>query len=91
MPLKKPVARGGPVTSSNASFDIAYFLKNTGPRQPRVAEAEKMERKQLRHKSALRFLKSGRKHSLATKLGTAEGYVFYCSVFRSWRIMAQIR
>lgn len=87
MPLKKPTARGGPVTSANASFDIAYFLKNTGPIQAGAAETGKMERKQLRHKSALRFLKSGRKHSLATKVGTAEGYVRDCLVFLSWRIL----
>ncbi|KAF2839879.1 hypothetical protein M501DRAFT_1057198 [Patellaria atrata CBS 101060] len=52
----------------NASFDMAYFLKHTGP--PRDAEPESPVRK-LKHKSAFRFFRSASRRGLGSRTTSA--------------------
>lgn len=83
--LQEQLTFGGtllPVT--NPSFDIAYFLKHTGPPSPArtsgagngTSRPYREKRKMRGHgRSPLRFWKVGRRKSLATRTGTVERQV----------------
>ncbi|OCK78645.1 hypothetical protein K432DRAFT_88127 [Lepidopterella palustris CBS 459.81] len=63
---------------NNPSFDISYFLKNTGPPGQRgatsVSASDGMARGwKTKHKSPLRFLRVRGRKSLAARVGTVEG------------------
>ena len=65
---------------NNPSFDIAYFLKNTGPpsrpgANPTELDGGVMGRKKSRHKNPLRFLRVGGRKGPAAKGGGVEWLV----------------
>ena len=59
---------------NNPSFDIAYFLRNTGPpsrpgASPTEPEDEVIGRRRSRHKNPLRFLRVGKRKGLVARGG----------------------
>jgi hypothetical protein len=75
--LPSHLQRQASLPMSSATFDLAYFLKNTGPPGQRggvpTSAEDAVARRKSKHKSPLRFLRVGARRNLASRVGSVEG------------------